>query len=378
MISEHGEQVSPGFESQQGLSVIFKLMASDNLIVRIQSLKLLAYFFKNLSSKRKTELMEEQGLFSLITERLLLHGKSQVLNISTYNVLYEVMVEKPCTQVVHKQHSDPGMHTVIHNPAIMKVVANLIRHFSNKKPSDVDEEDDDQDDPDVIKMKIVFLSDLVKLFESSKENRRVLLQQSVWQDWLLDMGYLRPKTKEQDKIQQLVFKLLEMLLFHAVKVQWGGWRVWVDTLAIVHSKISLEDRSEYVKNAKLKYAEEKSNSLSTTNGDKNSDSQNANDDDQVERLKNVLEDVRQSREQPESQETENIIKESDLENEKTKSEVEQVTDAVESVKPSEEVSDSQEVETKDKISVNKNSENDKSLEENDQLENEIKDIELHD
>ena len=51
MISEHGEQVSPGFESQQGLSVIFKLMASDNLIVRIQSLKLLAYFFKNLSSK---------------------------------------------------------------------------------------------------------------------------------------------------------------------------------------------------------------------------------------------------------------------------------------------------------------------------------------
>ena len=68
--------------------------------------------------------------------------------------------------------------------AIMKVVANLIRHFSIKKPSDEDEEDD-KDDPDVIKMKIVFLSDLVKLFESSKENRRVLLQQSVWQDWLV-------------------------------------------------------------------------------------------------------------------------------------------------------------------------------------------------
>lgn len=51
------------------------------------------------------------------------------------------------------------------------------------------------------------------------------------------MGYLRPNTKEQDKIQQLVYKLLEMLLFHAVKVEWGGWRVWVDTLAIVHSKV---------------------------------------------------------------------------------------------------------------------------------------------
>ena len=28
-----------------------------------------------------------------------------------------------------------------------------------------------------------------------------------------------------------------MLLHHAIKFEYGGWRVWVDTLAIVHSKV---------------------------------------------------------------------------------------------------------------------------------------------
>merc|ERR1719295_1600511 len=32
-----------------------------------------------------------------------------------------------------------------------------------------------------------------------------------------------------------------MLLHHAIKFEYGGWRVWVDTLAIVHSKVSFEE-----------------------------------------------------------------------------------------------------------------------------------------
>ena len=35
--------------------------------------------------------------------------------------------------------------------------------------------------------------------------------------------------------------LLRMLLHHAIKYEYGGWRVWVDTLAIVHSKVSFEE-----------------------------------------------------------------------------------------------------------------------------------------
>ena len=30
---------------------------------------------------------------------------------------------------------------------------------------------------------------------------------------------------------------IRMLLHHAIKFEYGGWRVWVDTLAIVHSKV---------------------------------------------------------------------------------------------------------------------------------------------
>ena len=38
-----------------------------------------------------------------------------------------------------------------------------------------------------------------------------------------------------------VFALFRMLLHHAIKYEYGGWRVWVDTLAIVHSKVSYEE-----------------------------------------------------------------------------------------------------------------------------------------
>lgn len=52
------------------------------------------------------------------------------------------------------------------------------------------------------------------------------------------MAYIHPKTLEEQKISDMVYSLFRMLLHHAVKHEYGGWRVWVDTLAIVHSKVS--------------------------------------------------------------------------------------------------------------------------------------------
>lgn len=43
-------------------------------------------------------------------------------------------------------------------------------------------------------------------------------------------------------------KIIRMLLHHAIKHEYGGWRVWVDTLAIVHSKVSLYSNMENGKN----------------------------------------------------------------------------------------------------------------------------------
>ena len=62
---------------------------------------------------------------------------------------------------------------------------------------------------------------------------------SVWQDWLFSMAYIYPHDDEQDKIRDMVMSLFRMLLHHAMKYEYGGWRVWIDTLAILHSKVNI-------------------------------------------------------------------------------------------------------------------------------------------
>lgn len=52
------------------------------------------------------------------------------------------------------------------------------------------------------------------------------------------MAYIHPRTCEEQKVSDMVYNLFTMLLHHAIKHEYGGWRVWVDTLAIVHSKVN--------------------------------------------------------------------------------------------------------------------------------------------
>lgn len=66
---------------------------------------------------------------------------------------------------------------------------------------------------------------------------RCLLQCSVWQDWMFSLGYINPKNPEEQKITEMVYNIFRILLYHAIKYEWGGWRVWVDTLSIAHSKV---------------------------------------------------------------------------------------------------------------------------------------------
>lgn len=60
---------------------------------------------------------------------------------------------------------------------------------------------------------------------------------SVWQDWLFSQAYIYPHNEEEQKITDMVMALFRMLLHHAIKYEFGGWRVWIDTLAILHSKV---------------------------------------------------------------------------------------------------------------------------------------------
>lgn len=74
---------------------------------------------------------------------------------------------------------------------------------------------------------------------------RCLLQCSVWQDWMFSLGYINPKNSEEQKITEMVYNIFRILLYHAIKYEWGGWRVWVDTLSIAHSKVT-RDAAFYI------------------------------------------------------------------------------------------------------------------------------------
>ncbi|XP_045929153.1 neurobeachin isoform X7 [Micropterus dolomieu] len=230
LMSEHPASMIPAFDQRNGIRVIYKLMASKSESIRVQSLKVLGYFLKHLGHKRKVEIMHTHSLFTLLGERLMLH--TNTVTVTTYNTLYEILTEQVCTQVVHKPHPEPDSTVKIQNPMILKVVATLLK---NSTPS-----------TELMEVRRLFLSDMIKLFSNSRENRRCLLQCSVWQDWMFSLGYINPKNSDEQKITEMVYNIFRILLYHAIKHEWGGWRVWVDTLSIAHSKVTYEAHKEYL------------------------------------------------------------------------------------------------------------------------------------
>uniref|UniRef100_A0A670IE95 Neurobeachin n=1 Tax=Podarcis muralis TaxID=64176 RepID=A0A670IE95_PODMU len=220
LMSEHPASMIPAFDQRNGIR---------NEIYQ-QPIFLLVNSIFMFFSRRKVEIMHTHSLFTLLGERLMLH--TNTVTITTYNTLYEILTEQVCTQVVHKPHPEPDSTVKIQNPMILKVVATLLK---NSTPS-----------AELMEVRRLFLSDMIKLFSNSRENRRCLLQCSVWQDWMFSLGYINPKNSEEQKITEMVYNIFRILLYHAIKYEWGGWRVWVDTLSIAHSKVTYEAHKEYL------------------------------------------------------------------------------------------------------------------------------------
>ncbi|NXN99610.1 LRBA protein, partial [Rhinopomastus cyanomelas] len=239
LISEHPGSMIPAFDQRNGLQVVYKLLASQSEGIRVQALKVMGYFLKHLAPKRKAEVMLGHGLFSLLAERLML--QTSLITMTTYNVLFEILTEQICTQVVHKQHPDPDSTVKIQNPQMLKVIAVLLRNSPQC--------------PETLEVQRAFLSDMIKLFNNSRENRRSLLQCSVWQEWMLSLCCVNPKTSEEQKITEMVYTIFRILLYHAIKYEWGGWRVWVDTLSITHSKVTFEMHKESLSQIYREYQE---------------------------------------------------------------------------------------------------------------------------
>ncbi|XP_055712579.1 neurobeachin isoform X2 [Phlebotomus papatasi] len=225
LMSEHPSSMVPAFDVKHGVRTIFKLLAAESQLIRLQALKLLGFFLSRSTHKRKYDVMSPHNLYTLLAERLLLYEES--LTLPTYNVLYEIMTEHISQQILYSRHPEPESHFRLENPMILKVVATLIRQSKQTEQ--------------LLEVKKLFLSDMTLLCNNNRENRRTVLQMSVWQEWLIAMAYIHPKNGEEQKISDMVYSLFRMLLHHAIKHEYGGWRVWVDTLAIVHSKVSYEE-----------------------------------------------------------------------------------------------------------------------------------------
>ncbi|CAH1955198.1 unnamed protein product [Acanthoscelides obtectus] len=225
LMSEHPSSMVPAFDAKSGVRTIFKLLASESQLIRLQALKLLGFFLSRSTHKRKYDVMSPHNLYTLLAERLLLN--EDTLSLPTYNVLYEIMTEHISQQILYSRHPEPESHFRLENPMILKVVASLVRQSKQTEK--------------LLDVKRLFLSDMTLLCNNNRENRRTVLQMSVWQEWLIAMAYIHPKNTEEQKISDMVYSLFRMLLHHAIKYEYGGWRVWVDTLAIVHSKVSYEE-----------------------------------------------------------------------------------------------------------------------------------------
>ncbi|CAF1181559.1 unnamed protein product [Rotaria sp. Silwood1] len=225
LMSEHPKTMVPAFDRRQGIRTVFKLLESNKEAIRLQALKLLGFFLQRSTIKRKTDAMQPYNLFSLLADRLLLHPNG--FTMSTYNILFEILVEKVSGPIVEKRSVEITSDWKIENPAMIKVIATLLRNSP--------------DNIYLYDIKSRFLDDMILLSSASRENRRIILQISVWQEYLLGLAYVYPLNDQQIAVTDRIFELLKILLHHAIKFEFGGWRVWIDTLSILHGRVTKED-----------------------------------------------------------------------------------------------------------------------------------------
>uniref|UniRef100_A0A914GZ48 BEACH-type PH domain-containing protein n=1 Tax=Globodera rostochiensis TaxID=31243 RepID=A0A914GZ48_GLORO len=241
-IANHPATMVPAFDRKKALCVIFKLISSANELIRIPALKIFGYYLCRSTQKRKNESINQKNLFHLLTEKLLLNCRS--LTLATYNALFEILVEQICPEILFVKHEDPPLEsTRFENHQLLKVTAQLLCQS--------------EECAELIRVKCVFLRDVIRICEASRENRRTVLQLSVWQEWLISLAYIYPDNEQQKEVTELVYELFSILLFHAIRLEYGGWRVWVDSMAIAHSKVSWEKYRRKILQKEKRMAEER-------------------------------------------------------------------------------------------------------------------------
>uniref|UniRef100_A0A5K3FFX4 WD_REPEATS_REGION domain-containing protein n=2 Tax=Mesocestoides corti TaxID=53468 RepID=A0A5K3FFX4_MESCO len=225
LMSQYPAVMVPWFDKHDGIQCVFQLLALDDEESRLYALKLLGYFLKYSKEKRKQESIGQYSVFSLLCDRFAV--VSPAFTMKAYNVFFELLTEDVTLQLTSEMLPKPSPTHRIENPALLKTIALLIIH--SKRTSEL------------MNVRQIFLEHLLFLCLSSDANRRAILQMSVWQDWVIGLASLYPVNRQNSYATATVMEILRCLLYYALRFEYGGWRVWIDTLAILHSRIAFEE-----------------------------------------------------------------------------------------------------------------------------------------
>lgn len=265
LIAEHPRTMVAALDQKQAIRVIFTLIGSKSEQIRIKALSLLTLFLSQCLNKKKQDIMGSGNLYMLLCDRL----RPFRLTLELYEALIDLLIEENNpNRKLDSQRPQELSKKRIENSMIVKVLANLIceqrdRKYRSKSTvnnnedeidgdSDDDDHDDDVDDDDDeydqgdrsmrtnhVDIRSIFINDLWNLIVNSRENRRIILQMSVWQHWLINL--IHSTVQDSQLVRDQILAIFRVLLYHAIRYEYGGWRVWIDTLAIIHAKVSFDE-----------------------------------------------------------------------------------------------------------------------------------------
>lgn len=173
LMNEHPPSMIPAFDAKVGVRTVFKLLASNNETIRLQTLKLLGFFLQKSTYKRKAENMGAHNLYALMSDRMLMFS-GEDLPTPLYNTLYEILVERTVNQVIEQPHMPPDKTHHIENPLIIKVITALIRGCASTSSSSSSSNHPvaSLKSRQLTSIKKQFLNDMIGLCANSRDNRR--------------------------------------------------------------------------------------------------------------------------------------------------------------------------------------------------------------
>ncbi|KAJ7325688.1 hypothetical protein OS493_029114 [Desmophyllum pertusum] len=129
IMTEQPDTCIPVFDKVDGLRVLFRFLDMKAEAVRVYSLKIVGCFLQFCPAKRKQDLLEHYSLFSLVGDKLMKHS----LTLTTYNVLFEILVGRVSKQIVSGHHPQPDNTFLLNNTTMAPVIAKMLRKNEGKQ-----------------------------------------------------------------------------------------------------------------------------------------------------------------------------------------------------------------------------------------------------